>query len=182
MILCRWLIPVIFGLLAIPVTAKPSEPADSKRGWTREWLSQRLSEDIFARLEARLRALPERWDKIPQPVVPISGRLSEEVLSAASVEEKDLVSEWITFLALSPPADRAAIIKRELAARPSSEVDVWLGASFAETLQMKSFEESALYIEAWLEWTEALGRKDALFWAAGFALDRLSHRSEPTRL
>jgi tetratricopeptide (TPR) repeat protein len=129
-----------------------------------------------------LKALPDRWEKIPPPLVPISGRSSEEVLAAASEEEQALVSEWITFLALSPPAERASLINRELQARPLSEVDVWLPERFTDDLRTKNLEEPTLYVEAWLEWAEALGRQDALLRAASFGVDQLSHRRESRSL
>ena len=94
MTLRGWLILLVFALLAVPGRA------------------QSCLDDLSARLEARLKALPDRWDKIPPPLIPVSGRSSEEVLATASEEEKALVSEWITFLALSPPAERAALISR----------------------------------------------------------------------
>ncbi|HEX4961295.1 MAG TPA: CHAT domain-containing tetratricopeptide repeat protein, partial [Thermoanaerobaculia bacterium] len=176
MTLRRWFILIGFALLAVPGGAQTSEPTDSK-------LCQRLSEDdISARLEARLKALPDRWDKIPPPLVPISGRSSEEVLATASEEEKAVVSEWITFLALSPPAERAALINRELQTRPPSEVDVWLPEKFTDDLRTTSLEEPTLYVEAWLEWAEALGRKDALLLAASMGLERLSLRGESRSL
>ena len=92
------------------------------------------------------------------------------------------MSEWITFLALSPPAERAALISRELQARPLSEVDVWLPERFTDELRTMNLEEPTLYVEAWLEWAEALGRKDALFLAAGLGLGRLSLRGESRSL
>ncbi|HSS49725.1 MAG TPA: tetratricopeptide repeat protein, partial [Thermoanaerobaculia bacterium] len=160
MTLRRWLIVIGFALLAVPGRA------------------QSCLEDISARLEARLKALPDRWDKIPPPLVPVSGRSSEEVLATASEEEKALVSEWITLLAKSPPAERATFISRELQARPLSEVDVWLPERFTDELRAKRLEEPTLYVEAWLEWAEALGRKDALLVAAGLGLERLALRAE----
>jgi len=166
MTLRRWLIPMGFALLAVPGTAQTNSCID----------------DISARLEARLKALPDRWDEIPQPLIPISGRSSEEVLAAASEEEQALVSEWITFLALSPSEERAALINRELQARPLSEVDVWLPEKFTDELRTKSLEEPTLYVEAWLEWAEALGRKDALLLAAGLGVERLSLRGESRSL
>jgi CHAT domain-containing protein/tetratricopeptide (TPR) repeat protein len=165
MTLRRWLVLISFALVALPGTAQTN-----------------CVDDISARLEARLKALPDRWDKIPQPLIPVSGRPSEEVLATASEEEQALVSEWITFLALSPPAERAALINRELQARPLSEVDVWLPERFTDDLRAKSLEEPTLYVEAWLEWAEALGRKDALLVAAGLGLERLSRRGESRSL
>src|SRR3982751_827687 len=173
MTLRRWLALIVFALLAAPGMAQTSEPAGSKGS---------CLEDISARLEARLKALPDRWDKIPPPLVPVSGRPSEEVLATASDEELALVSEWITFLALSPPAERAALISRELQARPPSEVDVWLPERFTDDLRTTSLEEPTLYVEAWLEWAEALGRKDALLLAAGLGLERLALRAESRSL
>ncbi|HEX4962042.1 MAG TPA: CHAT domain-containing tetratricopeptide repeat protein [Thermoanaerobaculia bacterium] len=166
MTLRRWLIVIGCALLAVPGTAQTNS----------------CIEDISARLEARLKALPDRWDKIPPPLVPLSGRSPEEVLATASEEEQALVSEWITFLALSPPAGRAALISRELQARPLSEVDVWLPEKFTDELRAKSLEEPTLYVEAWLEWAEALGRKDALLVAAGLGLERSALRAESGRL
>jgi CHAT domain-containing protein len=165
MSLRRWLVLIGFALVAIPGTAQTS-----------------CLEDISARLETRLKALPDRWNEIPPPLIPVSGRSSEEVLATASEEEKTLVSEWITFLALSPPAERAALISRELQARPLSEVDVWLPERFTDELRTTSLEEPTLYIEAWLEWAEALGRKDALLLAAGLGLERSALRAESGRL
>ncbi len=164
MTLRRWLVLIGFALLAVPGRA------------------QSCLDDLSARLEARLKALPDRWDKIPSPLVPVSGRSSEEVLATASAEEKALVSEWITFLALSPPVERAALISRELQARPLSEVDVWLPERFTDELRAKSLEEPTLYVEAWLEWAEALGRKDALLVAAGSGLERLALQAESRSL
>jgi tetratricopeptide (TPR) repeat protein len=173
MTLRRWLILIGFALLAVPGTAQTNEPADSK---------QSCLDEISARLEARLKALPDRWDKIPPPLVPVSGRSSEEILATASEEEQALVSEWITFLALSPHAERAALINRELQARPLSEVDVWLPEKFTDELRTTNLEEPTLYVEAWLEWAEALGRKDALLQAASLGVERLSLRRESRSL
>ncbi len=166
MTLCRWLLPTVFMLLAVPGTAQTNS----------------APEDISARLEARLKDLPDRWDKIPPPLVPVSGQSSEGVLATASEKERVLVSKWITFLALSPPAERAALISRELQARPLSEVDVWLPERFTDDLRAKSLEEPALYVEAWLEWAEALGRKDALLVAASSGLERLALQAESRSL
>jgi len=165
MTLRGWLAVIGFALVAVPGTAQTS-----------------CMEDISARLEARLKSLSDRWETIPAPLVPVSGRSSEEVLATASEEEKALVSEWITFLAQSPPEERAALISRELQARPLSEVDVWLPQRFTDELRTASLEEPTLYVEAWLEWAEALGRKDALFLAAGLGLNRLSLRAESRSL
>ncbi|HEX6904660.1 MAG TPA: tetratricopeptide repeat protein [Thermoanaerobaculia bacterium] len=165
MSLRRWLFLIGFALVAVPGTAQTN-----------------CIDDISTRLEARLKALPDRWDEIPPPLVPVSGRPSEEVLATASEEEQALVSEWITLLALSPPEERAALIGRELQARPLSEVDVWLPEKFTDDLRATSLEEPTLYVEAWLEWAEALGRKDALLMAAGSGLDRLSRRGESRSL
>lgn len=159
-----WLVLIGFALVAVPGTA------------------QTCIEDLSARLEARLKALPDRWDEIPPPLVPVSGRSSEEVLAAASEEEQALVSKWITSLALSPAAERAALIKRELQARPLSEVDVWLPERFTDELRTTSLEEPTLYVEAWLEWAEALGRKDALLVAASLGLERSAFRAESKSL
>ena len=164
MSLRRGLVLTGLVLLAIPGTA------------------QTCIEDVSARLEARLKALPDRWDKISPPLIPVSGRSSEEILATASEEEKAFVSEWITFLALSPPEERATLISQELHSRPLSEVDVWLAERFTDEPRATGLEEPALYVEAWLEWAEALGRKDALLQAAGFGLERLSLRAEPRSL
>ena len=166
MTLRRWLVLIGFVLLAVPGSAQTNSCLD----------------DISARLEARLKSLPDRWDKIPPPLVPVSGRSSEEVLATASEKEKALASEWITFLALSSPAERAALISRELQARPLSEVDVWLPEKFTDDLRTTSLEEPTLYVEAWLEWAEALGRKDALLVAAGLGLERSALRAESKSL
>lgn len=166
MSLRRWLVLAALALLAVPGRAQTNG----------------CIADISARLEARLKALPDRWDTIPSPLVPVSGRSSEEVLATASEEEQALVAEWITFLALSPPEERLGLINRELQARPLSEVDVWLPEKFTDDLRMTSLEEQTLYIEAWLEWAEALGRKDALLVAAGLGLGRLSLRGESRSL
>jgi tetratricopeptide (TPR) repeat protein/CHAT domain-containing protein len=160
----RGLVLIGFALLAVPGRA------------------QSCLDDLSARLEDRLQALPDRWDKIPSPLVPVSGQSAEAVLAAASEEEKALVSEWITFLALSPPAKRAALIDREIRARPLSEVDVWLPERFTDELRTTNLEEPTLYVEAWLEWAEALGRKDALLLAAGLGLERLSLQAESRSL
>ncbi|HVR95619.1 MAG TPA: CHAT domain-containing tetratricopeptide repeat protein [Thermoanaerobaculia bacterium] len=163
MSLRSWLALIVFALVAVPGRAQTSE-------------------DISARLEARLKALPDRWDTIPPPLIPVSGRSSEEVLATASEEEQALVSERITFLALSPPTERAALISRELPARPLSEVDVWLPEKFTDELRTANLEEPTLYVEAWLEWAEALGRKDALLVAASLGLERLALRAESRSL
>jgi CHAT domain-containing protein/tetratricopeptide (TPR) repeat protein len=162
----RCLILIGFALLAVPETARTNSCIG----------------DISARLEARLKALPDRWDKIPPPLIPVSGRSSEEVLATASEEEQAFVSEWITFLALSPPEERAALINRELQTRPLSEVDVWLPEKFTDELRTTDLEEPTLYVEAWLEWAEALGRKDAILLAAGLGLERLARQRESRSL
>jgi CHAT domain-containing protein len=132
-----------------------------------------LTNGVLARLAARLEAIPKTWDRLPSPLVAVSGRSVEEALGAAAEEQSQEASRWLARLAAMPPEARPALIQAEIRHRSPTEVDLWLPG--LNVRRMASLDDAAV-LEAWLQWVEALGRKDALLAAASFAIDVLRTR------
>jgi CHAT domain-containing protein/tetratricopeptide (TPR) repeat protein len=133
-------------------------------------------EDIFERLAILLEAIPKRWESLPAPLVPVSGRSAEVVLKAASKEQIQEAVRWIIRLRSTSSAERAELIKTELRQRIPTEVDLWVPGYLPESQQMEGLGEVAITVEAWLQWAEALGRKDALLFAASSSVNVLKRR------
>jgi CHAT domain-containing protein len=129
--------------------------------------------DVLDRLAALLEGIPKTWDSLPPPLVPVSGRPVEEVLAAASEEQSRHASQWLARLASIPPAARSAAIQAAIRDRAPTEVDLWLPGPFAP--RTRRLDDAAV-LEAWMQWTETLGRKDALLTAASVAIDLLRTR------
>ncbi len=68
------------------------------------------------------------------------------------------------------PSDRRAVIEKELASRPASELDLWMPSLLYRQIHLTSRDGSALLVEAWLTWAEILGRRDVLLEAAGLGV------------
>ena len=141
-----------------------------------------LRASVWERILARLEALPDRWDALPAPAVPPSGRSPQEVLSAATEAEKQAARQLISDLALSPPEARAQILARARQQRALSEVDLWFPGFLAGNERLRDFDQPGLTVDGWLELAEQLGRRDVLLSAAGLALSLAQHRILPTRL
>lgn len=141
-----------------------------------------LRADVWERLLARLEALPDRWDALPAPAVPPSGRSPDEVLGAATEAEKQVARQLISDLALSPPEARAKIVARARKQRALSEVDLWFPLFLARDERLRDMDQAGLTVDSWLELAEQLGRGDVLLEAAGFALYLAPLRIPPTRL
>lgn len=133
-------------------------------------LKQRLTENVFARLQVLLKKIPERWNSIPAPKIPVSGRSPDEVLAAATEEEAMRAAEWAVQLSSSSPADRKALLEAKLDERNFSEVDIWIQANLVAEFRTETPVLAALFVEAWLQWAEALGRRDVLFSAASLGI------------
>ncbi|HYU35484.1 MAG TPA: CHAT domain-containing protein [Thermoanaerobaculia bacterium] len=128
-----------------------------------------------------LNAIPTRWESLPAPVVPVSGRSIEEVLGPDSEAQRKEASRWLA--RLLPLEARPALIQAKIRERRPTEVDLWLPVRLAQSQQKESLDEAAATLEAWLQWAEALGRKDALLLAASLSIDTLRlHRGAPAVL
>jgi CHAT domain-containing protein len=143
---------------------------------------ERLRAGVWERILARLEALPTRWDALPAPAVPPSGRLAQQVLDAATEGERQAALALISRLVLAPPEARAQLIAQARQKRALSEVDLWLPWDIANGQRLRDIDQAGLTIEAWLELAEQLGRRDVLLRAAGAALYRARMRIPPARL
>jgi CHAT domain-containing protein/tetratricopeptide (TPR) repeat protein len=143
---------------------------------------EQLRAGVWERILARLEALPERWDALPAPAVPPSGRSAEEVLVAATPIETLFPLILISRLALSAPEARAQLIAKERQQRALSEVDLWCPWLLAEREQFGEIDQAGLTMDAWLELAERLGRRDVLLSAAGVTLNLAQLRVPPARL
>jgi CHAT domain-containing protein/tetratricopeptide (TPR) repeat protein len=141
-----------------------------------------LRAEVWERILARLEALPDRWDALPAPAVPPSGRSSDEVLSAATEAEKQAALQLISDLAHSPPEARTQIMARARQEPALSEVDLWFPLFLARNERLRDIDQAGLTVDGWLELAEQLGRRDVLLSAAGFALHLAPLRIPPTRL
>ncbi|HRC87365.1 MAG TPA: tetratricopeptide repeat protein, partial [Thermoanaerobaculia bacterium] len=147
--------PLAAALASAPSAAEKPDPS-----------RQALYRGVFDRLLVLLEEIPERWQKLPPPRPEPSGRSPEQVLEAASQEERSSALDAISSLALAPLEERPALVEALLTGREPSEVDLWVPFELSEAEKVRSREEAALTVEAWLAWAEALGRKDVLFQAA----------------
>ncbi len=139
----------------------------------------RLGPEIFDRLLNLLGEIPARWSALGQPRVPVSGRSPDEVLAAASEEQLGQALTIITWLIKAPGEQRSELIARLVEEIEPTEVDLWVPGLLAQEQQFESVEEAAVTVEAWLRWAEALGRRDALLFAAAFAVDLAIFRVNP---
>lgn len=128
------------------------------------------------RLLALLQAIPKRWDGIPQPLVPPTGRPPEAVIEAASETEIKNAVKLLAQLATAPEADRPGLMQSAMHSRPLNEVDLWVPAVLVDKLESKVLLGGARELEAWLQWAEAVGRKDILQEAASIAMDKIGTR------
>jgi hypothetical protein len=126
-----------------------------------------LRAGVWERILARLEALPDRWDALPAPAVPPSGRAPDEVIEAATEAEKQAARDLISDLALSPPEARAQIISQARQQRALSEVDLWFPLLLAQSEQLSDIDEAGLTIDGWLELAERLGRRDVCLVSSG---------------
>ncbi len=130
----------------------------------------RLRTGIFDRLDRLLSEIPLRWETLPEPRVPLSGKDPHEVLAGSQDRHIRAAMRFISVLAESPPNARGQLIDDWLEENEPTEVDVWIPGLLAEQKRLRSPREAAVTVEAWLQWSEKLGRKDALLWAASDAI------------
>lgn len=57
-----------------------------------------------------------------------------------------------------------------------AEVHLWMPLLVSGEERMRSLRNTAIVVEAWLQWAERLGRKDVLLWAASEAIDLIRDR------
>ncbi len=133
----------------------------------------RLYAGVFDRLETLLREIPQRWESLPEPRVPLSGKGPSVALASTTVEEARMAWRFISALALSPLEARSETIADWLKTHEPGEVDVWIPGLVAQRQRTRNTREEAMTLEAWLHWSQRLGRKDALLWAAGDAVNVL---------
>jgi CHAT domain-containing protein len=132
------------------------------------------------RLEALLATIPERWSTIPPARVPVSGRRRLEVLN---VSQEELSRSLASFQKLlqSPPEARAQKIRERSENPAPTELDLWVLGWLSETQINGKFglEMNAVLVEAWLQWSEALGRRDVLLYAATLGIHLLERHAPP---
>ena len=114
-----------------------------------------------------------RWPDLPEPHLPLSGRSPSEILSKSTKEQIIAALETMSKIAKSSPQTRDQLISDLIGRRQLTEADVWISSVMAQQVRFRSTAEAAVILEAWLQWSERLGRKDALLWAAGDALSLL---------
>jgi tetratricopeptide (TPR) repeat protein/CHAT domain-containing protein len=129
-----------------------------------------LEKGVFERLRERLEAIPKRWETLPAPLVPVSGKTAEQVLGAASKTQEQAALHLRERLLRAPLSERAALLEEARRSRPLIEVDLWLPLEAVQSLQMRSLEQAALVAEVWLELAERSGRRDVLLMAGGVSL------------
>jgi CHAT domain-containing protein len=168
---------VLFGLLSglAPVRSQPAEETEEER------LENHLQEQRTA-LQDRLTTLIERWQHLPPPQVPSSGRSLEEVILTASSDEGRAARRFFIPLPVTPPEQREVIIRERLAASAPSEVDLWWPLLHVRRETERDSFRAAATIEAWLQWAEALGRQDAIFLAASHGIELLYEKQNPRTL
>lgn len=169
--------PWLWGALLLCVwpVSEPAAPA----GKSLASEASAAPNEVFARLAALLQTISDRWQSNPEQVVPFSGKSIEEVLQAASEEERQEAMQWVVRLRSTPPAERPALIEAELRRRSPTELDLWLPLRLTDTQQVTDINEAAVTLEAWLLWAATLGRQDALLVAASLAIDILRFREGP---
>jgi CHAT domain-containing protein/tetratricopeptide (TPR) repeat protein len=141
-----------------------------------------MGADVWERIIARLEALPDRWDQLPVPILPPSGRLPEHVLDAATEVEREAADALLSRLVRTPPQKRVRLLAEVRGQHTLNEVDVWWPLRIARQQQFHSFDEAALTLDALLDLAEHLGRRDVLLHAAGAALELASRRLPPAHL
>lgn len=119
-----------------------------------------LRAGVWERILVQLESLPARWDELPAPVVPPSGRSCKEVLDGATIRERWAASGLISYLVISPLEARARIITQARQQRSLSEMDVWLPYHRIERERFTDLDAAGLTLEAWLEMAAQLGRRD----------------------
>jgi CHAT domain-containing protein len=162
----------IIVLLALVTEGHAQEPAGPVRGHA----------DVWERVLARLESLPRRWDRLPAPAVPPSGRRQEQALDAASAVELEAAAALFERLRLAPPEAQERVLAEVRARRTLTEADLWWPARLVREQQTRSIDEAGLALDAWLALGEDLGRRDVLLRAAGYALQLASLRVPRGRL
>lgn len=146
------------------------------RGLRNEIRQTRLYEEVFERLIRLLQELPERWSSVPQPLVPLSGRSPDEVIESASNESRGEKLARFAALSQEPPPNRGQKLRQIVDSRSLSEIDLWLPQMLAIDTPERDPRDLAATLEAWLQFAEAVGRKDVLFVAAAQSFDLLSRQ------
>jgi tetratricopeptide (TPR) repeat protein len=164
------LLSILFVAVAGPAYAQ--QPADRDR----------LRAEVWERILVRLETLPSRWDHLPAAAVPPSGRLPEQVVDPATEVERKAADALLSRIVLTPPQARARLLAEVRAQHKLTEVDLWWPLHVAQQQQLRSLDEAALILDAWLEMAEHLGRRDVLLRASGAALDLADRRLSPARL
>jgi tetratricopeptide (TPR) repeat protein/CHAT domain-containing protein len=143
---------------------------------------EQLRAGMWERILARLEALPDRWNRLPVPAVPVSGRSVKDVFDTATEAEGRAAYALISRLVQTAPAARAQILVQERQQRNLSELDLWFPLFLASTEQVRDLDAAGLTVEAWLDLAEQLGRRDVLLGAAWAALNLAKFRLPPARL
>ncbi len=135
-----------------------------------------LADGALDRLLHQLDEIPLRWASIPAPRVASSGRGPDEVLAAAEEEDLLRARAFIEALVRTPLEERRDFLSERLGGLGLTEVDLWFPLRMARAERKISSEEWAIVIEAWLQLSEAAGRRDILWQAADEIAKELSSR------
>lgn len=141
-----------------------------------------LRAGVWERILARLETLPERWNDLPAPTVPPSGRSAEDVFKFATDTERRSALELISRLKRAVPAERVKILAQTRQQRMIFEIDLWIPLFLTNTEHTRDLDAAGITIECWLAMAEQLGRRDVLLRAAGAALYLAQFRVPPSRL
>ena len=141
-----------------------------------------LRAEVFERLVIKLETLPKRWGQLPAPVIAASGRQAKDVLGTASKGEVNAAQTLIMRLAHTPPKMRPNVLEEARESRKLSEIDLWVPKTRALDLLKRDVLEAALTVDAWLDLSEQLGRRDTLLEAAAMAIQISNGRMPPRRV
>jgi CHAT domain-containing protein/tetratricopeptide (TPR) repeat protein len=173
---------VVWSVLLLAICPVPAaavggqDTPQAARGSSSPSAHPASSAEAIDRLVALLRAIPERWQTIPAPLVTPSGRSMKEILESASRDQREAALRRLTRLISTPVGDREAIIQAEIKGGSLTEVDLWHPLALVDPHQTQDRGDAAATLEACLQWDEALGRKDALQFAAYLAIEIIKRR------
>ncbi len=143
---------------------------------------QPQSSDGVVRFRELLGEVARRWSSLPAPRIAASGRPPQAVLHGATEEEVVAAADFVAGAALLPPTERPDLFERRIAAGGLTEVDLWALSFFVAEAKVPRPGEAAVLLEVWLQWAEALGRKDALLFIAGEMVELSLVHADPQPL
>ena len=143
----------------------------------------RLFANSAERLMVLFTELPEYWDRLPEPRIPISRRSAEEVYESASEGDRRRARDFIFTLASMPLDRRGALISELLEKQQLDELYLWMSLHLAQQEFVHSqIDQSASILEAGLQLAMVLGRRDVILSTVGGAVSVVLLRVSPERV